>query len=802
MGTAVRRAGSRGRSRVAAVLCGGEGVGVVHAVRTRSGRRRGGAAFLLALALATASGAAAAQSQAPPPAPTIVAIEVEGTRNVAADQVRQWLGMRPGDRFDPSRVSRAVRELAAKRRFADVRVEGEPRADGLVLHVVVQEYPQIEAVELRGAKAIGDKDIRAALRLAAGSFVTPAELRADRERILALYRDKGHFRASVRDSLAGDPLARPTLVLAIDEGPKVRVQKVTFVGNASVAEKDLRKQMETREDGFLRGGELKMDALQQDFEAIAAYYRDRGWLDAQVVKHELEVGDNGKDLLLRIHVEEGRRYLVGDVKWSGNSVFGDSLVQAQVKLRPGQPFGEGDYEATTTALYELYNDAGYIHFNATPRRDIRDDRVDLTYTFTEGQPAAVNQIRVVGNTKTHDKVILREFLVLPGDTFDRSKLMRSIREVYALGFFDDIGIQNFTPRDDGTVDLELRVAERQTGQLGAGAGYSQVNAVTGFIEVAETNFRGTGERMSFRWEFSKRQNELDFSYSKPWLFDTPTSLGVELYNSSRRLQVRDYYRDKRTGGALTLGRRLDFLDYTRASWRFRVESVEITDIDTTIAEGRALQDRYGDGARTTLGTGLTLRRNSTDNPFFPTAGSDAEASVDLVGTFLGGDESYLRSNTSIAWFHRVGVSKLALMLRSRFGLLRGLDGRPTPDYELFRLGGSRYYGVRGYDDLEIVPLGNPAFLGGQAMSVSTAELVYPFGPKVHGLVFFDAGNTWNSFGEADLSLLRKGAGVGVRVEVPMLGQLGLDYGYGFDRIDNLGRDDDGWQLHFNFGRLF
>jgi outer membrane protein insertion porin family len=162
----------------------------------------------------------------------------------------------------------------------------------------------------------------------------------------------------------------------------------------------------------------------------------------------------------------------------------------------------------------------------------------------------------------------------------------------------------------------------------------------------------------------------------------------------------------------------------------------------------------------------------------------------------------LRSNASLAWFQPLGVSKFSLMLRSRFGLLRGLDGRSTPDYELFRLGGSRYFGVRGYEDYEIVPKGNPQYLGGQAMSIYTAELMYPLAKTVHASVFFDAGNTWTTFREADLSFLRKGAGVGVKLQVPMLGQLGLDYGYGFDRVDELGRPRDGWKLHFNFGQLF
>ena len=148
------------------------------------------------------------------------------------------------------------------------------------------------------------------------------------------------------------------------------------------------------------------------------------------------------------------------------------------------------------------------------------------------------------------------------------------------------------------------------------------------------------------------------------------------------------------------------------------------------------------------------------------------------------------------------MTKLSLMLRTRWGMLQGLRKSDAPEYEFFRLGGNRYFGVRGYDDFEIVPVGNPQSLGGKAMSTFTAETVYPFSPKVHGLAFLDAGNTWNSFGEADFSFLRKGAGFGIRVEVPGLGTLGLDYGFGFDRVDPFGNDRDAWNLHFNFGSLF
>jgi outer membrane protein insertion porin family len=638
------------------------------------------------------------------------------------------------------------------------------------------------------------------MKLGPGSFVTPGELRADLDKISGLYREKGYFRAAIHDSLEAEPAGGQDLVLRIQEGEKASVQRIAFEGNAHAPEGTLRKQMSTREDGFLHGGDLKVDALQQDFDKLVAYYRTLGYLDAQVTGHSLDVGPSGRDLTVRIQIQEGPRYNVGPVTWTGNKVFDDARIGSCIKLHAGAPFDEGAYEASTSALYELYNDAGYIHFNATPRRDVHENVVNLAYEFDEGGPAKIHHIRVLGNTKTEDKVILREFLILPGETFDRSKLMRSLREVYALGFFEDANFERFTPRDDGSVDLELKVAEKQTGQLGAGAGYSAVNAVTGFLEVAETNLFGTGKRLSLRWEFSRRQNQIDFSYTQPWLLDTPTTLGVDLFNSTNRSRINYFYRDNRTGGALRIGRRLTSIDYTSLSWHYRAESIRL-DQFTEGYQG-PLRAEFAKGPRRTFSTGASLRRNSTDNPFFPTAGSDGELSTDLFGTFLGGDESYLRQNASLAWYRRIYGTRFSLSLRSTFGLLHGLQSRQVPDYERFRLGGNRYYGVRGYDDYEIVPKGNAAYTGGRAMSIFTTEVVYPFTPKVHGVLFFDAGNTWNSFREADLSLLRKGAGLGIRVEVPTLGQLGLDYGYGFDRTDLAGRSRDGWKLHFNFGSLF
>jgi len=272
-----------------------------------------------------------------------------------------------------------------------------------------------------------------------------------------------------------------------------------------------------------------------------------------------------------------------------------------------------------------------------------------------------------------------------------------------------------------------------------------------------------------------------------------------LFNSSGRTRTNAFYNVKRLGGALRIGRRLQFLDFTTLFWRYRAERVSFTNFDSSVPP----EDVERLSATTTRSsTGVTLRRNSTDSPFFPTRGTTAEYSVNLSGTFLGGTESYLSNVVEITWYQRMGNSKWAFMLRSRFGWLRALADRPVPNDELFRMGGVFFNGVRGYDEFEIVPRGNAAFNGGQAMSLFVAEMRYPFSPRVHGALFFDAGDTWNSFSQAEFSNLRKGAGVGIRVQMPMLGLLGLDYAYGFDRIDPFGFDRDSWNLHFRFGNLF
>ncbi len=430
--------------------------------------------------------------------------------------------------------------------------------------------------------------------------------------------------------------------------------------------------------------------------------------------------------------------------------------------------------------------------------------VGLTFRFQEGSPARVRSVQVVDNLKTHDAVVLREMQVFPGDVFSNSLVGLSQRDVFQLGFFEDVQV-DFAPADtEGDIDLVMKVKEKQTGQFSFGMAYSAQTSATGFIQVQETNFRGRGQNLGVAWQFGSRQRYVDLNFTEPWFRGTPTLVGADLFDRYQ-YNFDDFYESRVRGLALRLGRRIPGTRYSRVGLRYELSETRLSNFSSAYV----LEDQIGadgipyerldevDWPRTKSSITLSLSRNSTDNPFFPTQGSKTTYSAELSGGLLGGEIDYHKHELKQSYFQRL-PGGFALNLRTSLGLIVGLgsaDG--VPDYEKFRLGGNRIYPLRGYRDLEIVPRGNPGFIGGRFYTIMNAEILYPLTKAVQLLGFVDQGDTWNSFTEADFTNLRKGAGFGVRVEVPMMGTIGFDYGYGFDRAGGAG-----WEPHFNFGTFF
>jgi len=761
---------------------------------------------VLCLALFCASGAAA-QYSGPP---TIAEIEVVGALTVGPSQVRSWAGLEEGQPVTADRIAEAIRSLFATQKFADVFIYESDVVGGVKLTINLREFPRIRSIRFQGNKKVKEKDLREAFPLHVGQFANPAVTRREMRPLRELYYEKGFYNVAVNtDSTVTDADNMQDLVVTIDEGRKVKVQTISFEGNEKVHGGDLRGAMKQGTTGFLKSGTFKKQQFEEDRDRIVTYYRNHGYLDAQVTDVDLNFRENREKLDLVIHVTEGEQYRIGDVNWKGNTVFDDLAIADTIWLQKGKVFKEDEYLETLQNLQQMYADRGYIYITVEPQRDIVDRTVNVEFTFIEGQPAAINDIQVSGNTKTFDKVILREMRIFPGDRFSNTGIQSTIRDIFQTGFFEDIQ-PDIRPVANGDVDMILKVKEKQTGQFMFGMAYSAETALSGFIQVAETNFRGRGQNLGLTWQFGSRRRYVDISFTEPWFRGTPTLVGADIFDRYQ-YNYDDYYESRVRGFSVRLGRRIPGTRYSRAGLRYELSQTRLSNFSTSYSA-------FLDDLEESLGSTdlpwqrlddpdlwpqlksslrLSLNRNSTDNPFFPTSGSKTSYSIEWAGGFLGGEIEFQEHLLSHSYYQQL-PGKFALHLRGFFGFLHGLkSGDAVPDWERYRLGGNRLYPLRGYKDLEVVPRGNPSFIGGRYFTIFNTEVLYPLTRAIQLLTFLDMGDVWNSFSQADMAHLRKGAGFGIRVEVPMMGKIGFDYGYGFDRVGGAR-----WEPHFTIGNFF
>lgn len=762
------------------------------------------------------------------PAPVIREIEVVGALTVGARQVLAWSGFEEGKPLTRDLAAQGVRNLFATKKFSDVFIYRQDVPGGVRLIVNLQEFARIRSVRFEGNRKIKDGDLREAFPVQVGQFANPAVIRRDLQPLRDLYYEKGYYSVEIHtDSTVVDANNMQDLVVGIREGRKVKVKSIAFVGNENLDSGGLRGAMKQGTTGFLKGGTFKKQQFEEDADRILAWCRNQGYLDARITETELNfrmvqeettgpdggrqtvMTENREELDIVIHLEEGGIYTVGDVTWHGNTVLNDLQIADQVWIEKGRTFKEDEYLDTLSNLQQVYADRGYIYITVEPQRDIRDRVVDVAFTFIEGQPAKINDIRVAGNVKTYDNVILREMRIFPGDTFSNSRIEATLRDIFQTGFFEDVQ-PDIRPVASGDVDMVLKVKEKQTGQFMFGMAYSAETSASGFIQVAETNFRGKGQNIGVTWQFGSRQRYVDLSFTEPWFMGTPTLIGADLFDRYQ-YNYDDFYESRVRGFSLRLGRRIPGTRYSNVGLRYELSETRLDnfsrayvryldELEASLPAGSDLPwvrlDEV-DWPETKSSIRFSLNRNSTDNPFFPTAGSKTSYSIEYAGGPLGGEIEFQEHMLSHSYYQKL-PGNFALHLRGFFGLIHGLESPDAvPEWERYRLGGNRRYPLRGYKDLEVVPAGNPSFIGGRFFGIFNTEILYPLTRAVQLLTFLDMGNVWNSFSEADLAYLRKGAGFGLRVEVPMMGTIGFDYGYGFDRAGGAA-----WEPHFTIGNFF
>jgi outer membrane protein insertion porin family len=736
----------------------------------------------------------------------VAGIEVAGNRRVEDRAVLNTLALEPGSVYSPEEIRQALRRVYAMGLFDDMTLRGRETEEGTMLVLELVERPVVTTITIAGNRRIGKGDIREKLKLAVGSSLDRRLLHHSIEAITELYREKGYYVARVTADVEEPAEGAARVIFNVDEGVKVKVGDISVRGNREVEEDDIKDVMETKERGWFSRKDYNPKLFDEDMDRILRLYRDEGFRRARIVDHQAVLSEDGELANLLVTVEEGpRSYVKGvEVEILDDQDIPEAITEenlrAEIALRPGEPYSQAGFEQTMENLYSRLGDYGFVYAQIQPVEQEKGDSVGLSFRIEPERAVRVHRVIIEGNDVTFEKVIRRELVIAPGDILRRSRIERSHREIFNLGFFDDVQITSRTANPEGDIDLIFQVTERQIGNFNTGAGYSGEFGLTGFVQFSHNNIgifrrfpylgRGLGQTLNLRWEFG-RLDQIELSFRDPWFLDRPVLIGFDIFSTSREY---DTYTDRRDGLGLVLGRRIRWIDYTRLYWRYNLERREIAPEDDASDLVRSQE-----GERSTSSTMVSMIRSSIDNPFFPRSGSRTTLSAEWAGGWLGGNtayQSYMLESSSYLAMPLLG-SALAFKVRTGVVDELGSDGY-IPVYERFRLGGTTTDGVRGYSEREIVPEGNAIDEGGRFMVLTSLEYRIPVVEnKAHLLGFLDAGNTWNSLRSARPGFLKRSAGVGFRIEIPMMGQIGLDIGYGFDRDDRYGGPS--WETHFQFG---
>jgi outer membrane protein insertion porin family len=780
------------------------------------------------------AGVERAAAQDPGPPAPVDSIAVEGAVRNSPRQVISYSNLQPYQPATYRGIQRAIQSLFSTGQFDDVRVEQRQVAGKQVLVIVVKERPLLQKWALKGVERVDEGTVRRKISVPEGRPLDRAAVAKSRHAVDSVYRRRGYYAVTVKVIELPQDNNQVRLVFEVNEGPRVVVSQVQIDGNQAFPDKDVVKGMQTRPEGFwwFRKGEYSEEKVDDDLRSsIPSWYADRGHVDLRVLSDTLVADSAPGKAILRITVDEGQAYKVGRFEVSGNrrfSVeelslyfpFGREVVAGDGKT-VGLPFSRAAWAAATEKVTNLYANSGYIQSSVMPeeiRRTGPDSLayVDLKWVIREGQPATINRIIIVGNDVTHERVIREAIVLVPGQTFNRDLLIRSYENVSNLNFFQQPLPPPQTELAENGVDVDIvfRVVERRTGNVNFGASVGQGVGIGGFIGLEEPNLFGKAKRGKLQWQFGQNINDFNLSYTDPAILESRTSGTLTLFNSRRRYTVGDLGRQRTRGFQTQFGFPLFGSRYTRVFTSYGLQQIRYTDAAPDLSQ-RFICDNC-----TRASLGLSVARDTRLGLPFAVSGASTTVSVEQNGGLLGGTGDYQKIDLEGKWYTPLGRMGGAdqfgggivftLGFTAKSGFVIGNAGPFFP--ELYSMGGVQYgIPLRGYEEFAITPAGFDILAGGsqatnpesfgKAYAAFTVEVGARISQSLYFNIFTDAGNVYRRMREYNPTRLFRSVGAGLAVISP-LGPIGLDMGYGLDKLDANGRRKPSWQLHFRLGNFF
>ncbi len=711
----------------------------------------------------------------------IVQIAFRGNLRVGEEEILEVMKTAKGQPFSERLLREDLKRIYQLGSFQDISIDAERElGGGLRLTFIFKENPVISRINLVGYKKIQKEELLGTLALKEKEAFDGLTERLARERLIKFYKDKGYYWASIEVSQKLNEMANETdVTFKIKEGKRVKIKRVNFEGNRAISSLRLLWHMETKLRGI-----YKEEELAADVERLAQLYANNGYILAQIFPPEVIYDEKIKGFVVNIYIDEGEQFRLGRVSFKGNTVFTAEKLEEQFVLKPTNIYRSERFHQDIGRIKGLYSEKGYIEAQIIPEPslDPREKRIDLLIQIEEGEKYYLEKIQISGNVVTKEKVIRREVLIAPSEVFDGKKVTLSRQKIFNLGYFDVVDMEVVPGTASNKKRLNIHVKERKTGMASLAAGYSSRDGLTGTLEIGQTNLFGRGYTTKLSASFGGKVTRYNFSFLNPWLFDRPTSLGFNLYDTSRS---KETYREIRRGGSLTIGHRLG--PFNRISLTHKREDVIIRDV----APGASSD--IEDVPKTTNSLINSLTRDTTDSPIFPSRGYRVELTNEFAGGFLGGQVNFYKPMADLAWYTPLWWRKLVLSLHGKWSIVT--SPVEVPDYERFYLGGAN--SIRGYRDFSIHPRDEKRGIGGEGMVLSNIEVgLLLVEQTLQARVFFDSGNTWLKPGNVNLSDLKYGTGFGILLYSP-IGPIRLDYG--FPLWDPKHTEP---QFHFGVGSLF
>ena len=653
---------------------------------------------------------------APPGQGMVQRIVVEGTQRIEPDSVLSYLLLRQGQAYDPAVADRSLKVLFDTGLFSDVRME----FDGTTLTVRVVENPILNQVVYEGNANTSDTELNKEVQVRPRMVFTRARVQADVQRIIELYRRAGRFAATVEPKIIQRPQNRVDLVFEINEGPTTGVAAINFIGNHVFSDTDLREQIATTTSAWWKflttNDNYDPDRLTFDREQLRRFYLARGYADFRVVSAIAELAPDRRNFYVSFTVDEGELYHFGKIQI--NSRIRDlnpTDLEALLLTKEGDVYDAGLVDKSIEALTFAAGTRGFVFIDIRPRvqRNPMTKTVDLFYEIDEAPRVYIERINIVGNTRTRDQVIRREFRLAEGDAFNRVLADRSRTRIRALGFFKDVMITEDPGSAPDRTVLTVNVTEQPTGELALGAGYSSQQGLLLDFSYTERNLFGRGQFLRASVSIGTFQKDYDFRFTEPYFLGRPLAAGFLVYKVITDFTNQIGYISDVTATGIQFG--FPVSEFGRISPHYNFSFTRITSV-TTASTAVQLFPTYSASS-----VGYTYTYDTRDDPIKPTSGWNFALSQDVSG--LGGELKYLRSVAGIEYFHPFFFG-LVGEIAFNTGYISGYGGLSVPINERFFKGGPSF---RGFQIAGIGPrdLLTDSALGGQLYFIGTYQVRLP-----------------------------------------------------------------------------